>query len=66
MRILVNGMYGFGDNMYQLAFVRTLAEAGNEVTIVTPWPELYEDLPKHQFSTSKHNTKNTIEECKAC
>lgn len=49
MRLHVNGMYGLGDNLYQLGFVRALAKAGVHVTIVTPWPELYQDVPNIKF-----------------
>lgn len=49
MRILINGMFGLGDNIYQLGFIRSLAEAGHDVTVCTPWPELYQDIPRVSF-----------------
>lgn len=45
--ILVRGMRGLGDNIYQRQFVRALVaeNPGRPVYINTPWPELYDDLP---------------------
>lgn len=43
--VLIDGMKGLGDNIYQRAFVRSLVDAGEDVFLSTPWPELYEDLP---------------------
>lgn len=40
--ITVNGMRGLGDNLYMRAFVKQLC---GHVTLETPWPELYSDLP---------------------
>jgi hypothetical protein len=37
-------MKGLGDNIYQRAFVKVLAQQ-RDVFLATPWPELYEDLP---------------------
>lgn len=42
--VLVRGMWGLGDNIYQRAIVRTLC-ADHDVFLETPWPEIYEDLP---------------------
>ncbi len=42
--MLIQGMRGLGDNIYQRAFIRTMAR---EVWLDTPWPELYSDLPVH-------------------
>lgn len=42
MSLLIHGMRGLGDNIYQRAFVRAVRE---DVYLSTPWPELYEDLP---------------------
>lgn len=42
--LLVEGMRGLGDNIYQRPFVRALAQR-REVYLSTPWPELYADLP---------------------
>lgn len=37
----VTGMFGLGDNIYQRAVVRDMGP----VHLVTPWPQLYKDLP---------------------
>lgn len=41
MTVLIDGMKGFGDNIYQRAFIKSFKE---DVYIKTPWPELYQDL----------------------
>ena len=43
--MIVQGMKGLGDNIYQRAFIRQLGH----VQLETPWPELYEDLPGVSF-----------------
>lgn len=43
--LLVVSMGGLGDGVYQRPFVRAQAEL-RDVYITTPWPELYEDLPR--------------------
>jgi hypothetical protein len=45
---LVKGMLGLGDNVYQRSIVRALA-ARADVYLLTPWPELYEDIPRVRF-----------------
>lgn len=40
--MLINGMYGLGDSVYQRAFVREIKE---RVYLRTCWPQLYTDLP---------------------
>jgi len=47
MAILINGMKGLGDNIYQRAFIKKMGK----VWIDTPWPEIYEDLPVKFVST---------------
>lgn len=44
MSILIRGMKGLGDNIYQRACVREIAKQ-EAVYLETPWPELYSDLP---------------------
>lgn len=44
--MIVRGMKGLGDNIYQRAFVKRLQ---GPVYLETPWPELYEDLPGVKF-----------------
>lgn len=39
--MVINGMHGLGDNIYQRAFVR---EIKSIVHLVTSWPQLYSDL----------------------
>ena len=41
--LLIRGLWGLGDNVYQRPFVRAAA-AQYEVYLDTPWPELYADL----------------------
>jgi hypothetical protein len=43
-QLIIDGMKGFGDNIYSRAFVKTLSKK-YDVYIATPYPELYEDLP---------------------
>jgi hypothetical protein len=45
MTIGVLGMQGLGDNIFQRAFVKTLAQS-EDVVLRTPWPQLYADLPR--------------------
>lgn len=40
--MIIHGMKGLGDNIYQRAFIKQLP-AGT--WLETPWPELYQDLP---------------------
>ena len=42
--LLVHGMKGLGDNIFQRPFVRAACARHSEVFLETPWPELYEDL----------------------
>jgi hypothetical protein len=42
--LVIEGMKGLGDNIYQRAFVKKLCK-DRDVFLETPWPELYEDLP---------------------
>ena len=39
--MIIQGMYGLGDNFYQRAIIRNLGEC----YLYTPWPEVYADLP---------------------
>jgi hypothetical protein len=40
--MIVHGMMGLGDNIYQRGFINQIQE---DVYLRTPWPEIYEDLP---------------------
>lgn len=42
----IQSMKGLGDNIYQRAFIKN---AGQDVYLDTPWPELYHDLPHVHF-----------------
>lgn len=46
--LMVTAMGGLGDGIYQRPFIRQLQDA-QEVFLVTPWPELYSDLPNVRF-----------------
>jgi hypothetical protein len=41
--VLIRGLWGLGDNIFQRPFVRAAAEQ-HELHLETPWPELYADL----------------------
>lgn len=60
--LLIQGMKGLGDNIYQRPFVRAAARRHREVYLVTPWPELYEDLanvrPVRSFTTLRTQSRN--------
>ena len=43
--VLIKGMKGLGDNIFQRPFIRALAAREEVVYLETPWPELYADLP---------------------
>lgn len=42
--VLVAGMAGLGDNIYQRPIVRELAHTFEDVYVETPWPEVYRGL----------------------
>lgn len=44
--MLINGMQGLGDNIYQRAFI---ARYTRPLQLKTPWPQLYADLPHVSF-----------------
>lgn len=41
--MLIRGMRGFGDGIYQRAFIKALP---GDNWLETPWPELYSDIPR--------------------
>lgn len=47
--VVVRGMRGLGDNIYQRPFVKALVARGDAVYLQTPWPELYEDIAGVRF-----------------
>lgn len=48
--LVIQGMKGLGDNIYQRALVRAACRT-NEVWLETCWPQLYTDLPVHPVKT---------------
>lgn len=44
--MIIHGMKGLGDNIYQRAFIKALPKP---VWLETPWPELYRDVPGIHF-----------------
>ena len=44
--MIVQGMYGLGDNVYQRAFIKRLPKP---LYLRTPWVELYQDIPGVYF-----------------
>lgn len=59
--VVVEGMFGLGDSIYQRAFLKNMPGA----YIVTPWPELYADLdvkpvrPQTRLRTQAKNAART-------
>ena len=43
-QLRIIGMQGLGDNLYQRAFIKTLANE-RDIYLETSWPEFYSDLP---------------------
>lgn len=52
--MIVRGMRGLGDNIYQRAFVKQLA---GPVYLDTPWPQLYQDLRHVKFIRPNTNLR---------
>lgn len=72
MNLLVDGMLGLGDNIYQTPIIRELARQ-NQVYLRTPWPQLYRDMGKNLHlgrvetklrTQGKNQLKNPIPPCK--
>lgn len=42
----IRGMQGLGDTVYSRPFVKAAAERGEDVWLVTAWPQLFADLPR--------------------
>lgn len=53
--MIVQGMRGLGDNIYQRAF---LSQMTAPLYLETPWPELYQDMP-HVLPVRPHTTLRT-------
>lgn len=45
MKVFLHGMHGLGDNFHQRAVVKHYLAQGDSVALVTPWPQVYYDLP---------------------
>lgn len=57
--VVVEGMYGLGDSIYQRAFLKNMPGA----YVVTPWPELYADLevkPVRPQTRLRTQAKNAV------
>ncbi|MBC7201931.1 MAG: hypothetical protein H5U29_00210 [Pusillimonas sp.] len=61
--MVVNGMLGLGDNLYQRAFVQRIPAT---VYLHTPWPQLYADLPNVrpvQMETRLRTQSKNLQRC---
>lgn len=52
--MLINGMYGLGDNVYQRSIIRQIKE---RVYLRTSWPQIYSDLPNVNCVKPKTNLR---------
>ncbi len=52
MKVL-DGYAGLGDNIYQRPLVRAVCEREDEVFLMTPWPQIYKDIPRLKFIKPK-------------
>lgn len=43
--LLIEGMHGLGDNLYQRAVLRAIEWGDRPLYLVTSWPQLYADMP---------------------
>ena len=63
--LLVNGMHGLGDNIYERAIIRQLAQHYT-VFLKTPWPAIFHDMPTvtlvNPASNLRTQRKNTARE----
>lgn len=61
--VKIAGMRGLGDNIFQRPFVKALARV-RPVYLITPWPELYYDIPNvhfvHEATPLRTQAKNMI------
>lgn len=64
--VLIQGMHGLGDNIYQRAVVRQFMERRDEVWLETPWPAIYHDMPELRLVDPKTSlrtqSKNVVRE----
>src|SRR6266480_6456231 len=47
--MLVEGMLGLGDNIYQVPVVKELVRIYHSVYLQTPWPQLYQGIENLHF-----------------
>lgn len=61
--MLIHGMHGLGDNLYQRCVIR---EVPGDVILMTPWPQIYADLPirclpaKSTLRTQAKNERRSV------
>ena len=61
MSVLIEAWHGLGDNVYLRPFVKAAVEAGEDVYLQTPWPQLFGDLevrcvrPEPRYRTQAKN-----------
>lgn len=64
MQVVIDGMLGMGDNIYQFPIVKAIAAANRDVLLKTPWPQIYESIPNLGFApleTSLRTQKKNLE-----
>lgn len=52
--MIIHGMRGLGDNLYQRAFIKALPKP---LYLDTPWPEIYRDIPGVHFLRPQTNLR---------
>ena len=50
-------MKGLGDNIYQRAFVKEYVKKHRNISLDTPWPEIYKDIPNVNFIRPQTNLR---------
>ena len=59
--IYLEGMLGLGDNIHQRAIIKYYLKGGYDITLSTPWPQIYHDFliklvkPKTELKAQKKN-----------
>lgn len=46
----IRGMQGLGDTLYSRPFIKAASDRGDDVWLVTAWPQLVADLPRVRLS----------------
>lgn len=52
--MIINGMFGLGDNLYERAFIKALPKP---VYLSTPWPFIFHDIPGVHFIRPQTNLR---------